>query len=106
MVNSNNTNPKEKTSILNIVENKNLNNSTEHLRVEKKRWKILSYIKEHPYSSIYKIGKSTSTNYSQMHSIIRELIFVRLISSVKRKSSNTKWYDVYFIPEKEESTKK
>lgn len=67
--------------------------------IEQKRWNILEWIKGNPNSTCYKISKGTNTNYSQIHQIIRELLFVRLISKTKVLGENGEIYTGYYIPE-------
>lgn len=75
--------------------------------VEEKRWKIIAFIKKNPLSTIYKIAKETKTNYSQAHSIIRELLFCRLVLAKKIVAENGESVDGFFLPEikKEEDEK-
>lgn len=74
-------------------------NSKKEYSVEEKRWKILNYIQKNPYSNIYEIAKGMDIAYSQMHQIIRELVFCRLIlSKPKQNKIKTEMLDAYYIP--------
>lgn len=74
-------------------------NDKEKYSVEEKRWQILNYIQKNPYSNIYEIAKGMKIAYSQMHQIIRELIFCRLIlTKTKQNKIKTEMLDVYYIP--------
>ena len=74
-------------------------NESKKSSVEEKRWKILNYIQKHPYSNIYEISKGMNIAYSQMHQIIRELIFCRLIlTKTKQNKIKTEMLDAYYIP--------
>jgi len=76
-------------------------NNKKKYSVEEKRWKILNYIQKNPYSNIYEIAKGMNIAYSQMHQIIRELVFCRLIlSKPKQNKAKTEVLDAYYIPSK------
>jgi len=74
-------------------------NKKKKYSVEEKRWKILNYIQKNPYSNIYEIAKGMGMAYSQIHQIIRELVFCRLIlSKPKQNKIKTEMLDAYYIP--------
>ena len=74
-------------------------NESKKYSVEEKRWQILNYIQKHPYSNIYEIAKGMNIAYSQMHQIIRELIFCRLmLTKPKQNKIKTEMLDAYYIP--------
>lgn len=82
-------------------------NVKEKLSVEQKRWQILNYIQKNPYSNIYEIAKGMDIAYSQMHQIIRELVFCRLVlSKLKQSKSKTEMLDAYYIPSEMKFCKK
>lgn len=72
-------------------------------QVEKKRWVIIEYLEKNPYSTIYGVSKGTKTNYSQMHQIMRELVFCRLVCLKPGYDSNGEPCELFFIPKKEET---
>ncbi len=75
--------------------------------MEQKRWQILNYIQKNPYSNIYEISKGMNIAYSQMHQVIRELVFCRLVlSKLKQSKSKTEMLDAYYIPSEMKFCKK
>lgn len=82
-------------------------NDKKKYSVEEKRWKILNYIQKNPYSNIYEIAKGMDIAYSQMHQIIRELVFCRLVlSKPKQNKIKTEMLDAYYIPSEMKFCKK
>ena len=74
-------------------------NNSKKLSVEEKRWQILNYIQKNPYSNVYEIAKGMNIAYSQMHQIMRELVFCRLIlSKPKQNKSKTEMLEAYYVP--------
>ena len=78
-------------------------NERKKYSVEEKRWQILHYIQKNPYSNIYEIAKGMDIAYSQMHQIVKELIFCRLVlTKPKQNKIKTEMLDAYYIPIKVE----
>jgi len=73
--------------------------------IEQKRWLILKWIGENPNQTCYGIAKGTETAYSQMHQILREMLFSRLICPVKVTGENGELYTGYYLPEIKEEKK-
>lgn len=74
-------------------------NNKKKYSVEQKRWQILNYIQKNPYSNIYEISKGMNIAYSQMHQVIRELVFCRLIlSKPKQNKTKTEMLEAYYVP--------
>ena len=83
-----------------MVSNERVDYIDKDASVEEKRWEILHFLMKNPYSTTYAIGRGVKIAYSQMHGIMRELVFCRLVLSNKKESSNGEIYDHYFIPSK------
>jgi len=60
----------------------------------------LKFLMKNPYSTIYAVSKGCNIAYNQMHQIVRELVFCRLILSKDKEGENGEIYPHFFIPSK------
>lgn len=84
------------------VLNTDRNSTRAKFSPEMKRYDILADIRKHPNSNVYQIAKRTGINYSQVHQILRELVFARLLCLKQGFDSNDVAVELFFVPPVEE----
>jgi len=66
---------------------------------ELKSWAVIEDIRKHPNSNSYQIGKRTKINKSQIFSILRELVFSRVVCVKPGVDIYGRPCELFFLPE-------
>lgn len=66
---------------------------------ETKRWRIIESIRINPEKTAYYHSKQLKINYSQVHQILKELVFCRVVCVKAGLDSNGEQVETFVLPE-------